>query len=185
MKKQALIIVMLVASVALNVGLAHRLRQFNRLLGITKVEPLQSGATVPPFRATDMEGHAQTVTYGEVSKPTVLYILTPSCSWCARNMENFRQLVAQRNVDYRFIALSLSKESLPEYVATHKLTIPIYASPSVEMQTTYKLGGTPQTIVISTEGRVLQNWAGAYVDDQKSQIEAFFHVTLPGIRPGS
>jgi integrase/recombinase XerD len=27
----------------------------------------------------------------------------------------------------------------------------------------------------------MQNWEGAYVGDRKSQLEAFFHVTLPGI----
>jgi hypothetical protein len=46
----------------------------------------------------------------------------------------------------------------------------------------YKLGSTPQTIVISPEAKVLQDWIGAYVGDQKSQVEAFFHVSLPGLR---
>jgi hypothetical protein len=36
--------------------------------------------------------------------------------------------------------------------------------------------------VISTEGKVLQNWDGAYVGNQKSQVETFFHVSLPGLR---
>jgi hypothetical protein len=46
----------------------------------------------------------------------------------------------------------------------------------------YKLRSTPQTIVVSPEGKVLQNWVGAYVGGQKSQVEAFFHVSLPGLR---
>ena len=53
---------------------------------------------------------------------------------------------------------------------------------SPETLKTYKLGSTPQTIVISPEGKVLQDWVGAYVGDQKSQVEAFFQVTLPGLR---
>jgi hypothetical protein len=36
--------------------------------------------------------------------------------------------------------------------------------------------------VISPEGKVLQDWAGAYVGDQKSEVEAFFHVSLPGLK---
>ena len=34
----------------------------------------------------------------------------------------------------------------------------------------------------SPEGKVLQDWAGAYVGEQKAQVEAFFHVSLPGLR---
>jgi len=185
MKRYKLVIVMLIGSVAINVVLAHRLSQFNSLLGTARVESLKSGVTVPPLHALDMEGQARTVNYDEVSQPTVLYILTPSCSWCMRNMDNFTQLVAQKKKEYRFIAVSLSKEDLAEYIRTNKLMIPVYLSPSSDIQRAYKLGGTPQTIVVSSEGRVLKNWEGAYVGEQKAQIEAFFHVTLPGVRPGS
>jgi peroxiredoxin len=182
MKRQACIGVMLVMSVVINIVLARKLNQFNRLLGSTKVESLKAGVTVPPLRVVDMEGQARTLKYDEVSTPTILYILSPSCSWCTRNMANFRELVAQRNSEYRFIAVSLSKEGLPEYVTKHKLMIPVYASPSIEMQRAYRLGGTPQTIVVSTHGRVLKDWEGAYADDLKAQVEQFFRVSLPGLQ---
>jgi hypothetical protein len=97
-------------------------------------------------------------------------------------MDNFKEVVTQKEKEYRFIAVSLSKEGLPEYITHHKLTIPVYAIPSIDMQRTYKLGGTPQTIVVSQQGRVVKDWEGAYVGDQKAQVEAFFHVTLPGLR---
>jgi len=96
-------------------------------------------------------------------------------------MDNFKELVARTGTDYRFVGLSLSKEGLSEYVASHELTIPIYTGLSNETKKSYKLGGTPQTIVVSPEGKVLQDWVGAYSGDQKSQVEAFFHATLPGI----
>ena len=53
---------------------------------------------------------------------------------------------------------------------------------SPETLKTYKLGSTPQTIVISSEGKVLQDWARAYVGEQQKQIEVYFHVSLPGLR---
>jgi len=46
----------------------------------------------------------------------------------------------------------------------------------------YKVGGTPNTLVISPEGRVLKNWRGAYMDDLQREVEQYFEVELPGIR---
>jgi hypothetical protein len=79
----------------------------------------------------------------------------------------------------------LSEDGVAQYVAKNALEIPVYSALSPETLKNYKLGSTPQTIVVSADGEVLQNWIGAYVGEQKSQVEAFFHVTLPGVRPGS
>jgi len=100
-------------------------------------------------------------------------------------MDNLKTLLSKEAGEYRFIGVSLSEQSLAEYVAKNDLKLPVYSGLSPGTLMTYKLGSTPQTIVISSEGKVLQDWAGAYIGDQKSQVEAFFHVTLPGIRPGS
>jgi hypothetical protein len=67
------------------------------------------------------------------------------------------------------------------YVAKNDLKVPVYSNLSPETLKTYKLASTPQTIVISPEGKILQNWVGAYGGTQKSQVEACFHTTLPGL----
>jgi peroxiredoxin len=175
------LIAMLVASVTINIALAHRLRHFNQLSGTRSDRALKTGSDVVPFEAVDLKGQTHIIAYDQASKPTVLYVFTPTCSWCLRNMENFKELVARTGTDYHFVGLSLSKEGLSEYVAAHELKVPIYTGLSKETQKSYKLVGTPQTIVVSPEGKVLQDWVGAYSGDQKSQVEAFFHVTLPGI----
>src|SRR5712692_7532311 len=100
---------------------------------------------------------------------------------CAQAGE-FQNPTGQRGGRYRFIGLSLSEAALAEYVAKNDLKLPVYSGLSPETLKTYKLGSTPQTIVISPQGKVLEDWAGAYVGDRKSQVEAFFHVTLPGLR---
>jgi hypothetical protein len=97
-------------------------------------------------------------------------------------MDNFKALLEKGSSQYRFIGLSLSEEGLPEYVAKNEFKLPVYSGVSNTAKQAYKLSGTPETIVISPEGRVLQTWMGAYVGEQKSQVEAFFHTTLPGLR---
>ncbi len=176
--------VALVASVVLNVLLAHKVRSliFERSATIAEHQ-LQVGTAVPPITAKRLGGRQELISYQATNQPTVLYVFTPTCSWCSRNMDNLKTLLDKEGFHYRFICLSLSEQTLPEYVAKNDLKLPVYFALSPETLKNYKLGGTPQTIVISPEGKVLKNWAGAYVGDQKSQIEGFFRVRLPGLRP--
>jgi peroxiredoxin len=175
--------VALIVSVVLNVALAHKVRSLIYGQSVRTADyKLQVGTSVPPIAAKRSDGQQELISYQGAIEPTVLYIFTPPCPWCARNMDNLKTLLDKEGGHYRFIGLSLSEEGLAEYVAKNDLNLPNYSGLSPETLKTYKLGRTPQTIVISPEGKVLQNWAGAYVGDQKSQVEAFFHVSLPGIR---
>ena len=177
-------LVLLGASVTLNVVLAHKVRSLLRprsLEGSARL--LEIGESVPPITARKVDGEIETISYSKSDRPTVLYVFTPACSWCARNLENIKTLRRLRGAEYRFIGLSLSREGVSSNLAVHGFDLSTYTDLSKDALEAYKLHGTPQTIVISPEGRVIQNWMGAYVGHQKSQIEAFFHVSLPGIRP--
>lgn len=177
---------MLVASVALNVMLALRVRELTGMQNALRAgRELEVGTAVPPITARRVDGGSETITYADSARPTVLYVFTPQCIWCARNLDNLKTLVEQKGKDYRFIGISLSREGLEKYVADHQLTFPIYTDIPKEAGEAYKMGGTPQTVVISPQGKVLQNWPGAYAGDQKSQVEKYFDITLPGIRPGA
>jgi hypothetical protein len=50
------------------------------------------------------------------------------------------------------------------------------------MASAYKLGGTPQTLVVSEDGKVMKNWKGAYMSNIQKEVEDYFHIDLPGIR---
>jgi hypothetical protein len=179
----AAITLALVASVSINVLLARKVRSLDsaRLAQLSEYQ-LKVGAKVPPINALRLGGQQETLSYRSADQPTVLYIFTPPCTWCARNIDNLETLLDEKSSQYRFIGLSLSENGLAEYVVKNELKLPVYSGLSPETLKAYKLGSTPQTIVISPEGKVLQDWAGAYVGEQKSQIEAFFHVALPGLR---
>ena len=67
------------------------------------------------------------------------------------------------------------------------LPFPVFHSPSLPMSRTFRMGRTPQTIVVSPESRVVKSWHGAYANlyDKATQteIETFFRVSLPGLSP--
>lgn len=175
--------VFLVLSILLNLQLAWKVKSLESSLLYLKSEAVLSvGTLVPPIEAKDIDDRPATISYPGEGPPVVLYIFTPECTWCARNMENLKALTDQAGSNHRFIGLSLSSDKLRDYVADNKLGFPVYSGLSPAFSTTYKVGGTPETLVISPEGRVLKRWGGAYTKDIQKDVEDYFKVKLPGIR---
>lgn len=179
----ALLMIAVVVSVALNVGLAYRLRSIIDAQDAQfEAKRLKQGAAVPPLNARRVdEGIVETIGYADVDRPTVLYVLSPHCGWCTKNENSIRRLIADRRDKYRFIGISLVEEGAQDYAVNHDLGIPLYTGLSDDMKEAYKMRGTPQTIVVSPSGVVVANWNGAYLGKQKDAVEEFFKVRLPEI----
>lgn len=94
---------------------------------------------------------------------------------------NMRALVKNTGDKYRFVGLSLSSDKLIDYVKENKLEFPIYTDLPILTMREYKLGGTPQTIVVSPQGQVTRIWSGAFAEDLQREVEDYFSVKLPGI----
>lgn len=172
---------LLVCSVLINVFQTRKIRQLRSNMAIIKSEGrLASGTEVPAIEGRDVSGAFVSLHYEDSAKPTVLYVFSPQCVWCERNMENVKTLIAQSSDKYRYIGLSITRDKLEEYLNSHEYGIPIYTDLSGNVKSTYKFGGTPQTIVVSTDGKVVRNWTGAYSGSLEQEIEQYFGVALPG-----
>lgn len=179
---EAFLTIMLVCSVVLNVTLTLKTRRLESVIISLKGEGrLAVGESLPAIEAKDLDGRPATVTYTGEDAPTVLYVFRPECGWCERNSENVNALVEQTRGKYRFVGLSLSSNGLKEYAARHDMKFPVYTDLPFSVTSAYKLSGTPQTIVVSTDGRVVRNWTGAFADDFKGEVESFFSARLPGL----
>ncbi|MBK9167491.1 MAG: redoxin domain-containing protein [Bryobacterales bacterium] len=144
--------------------------------------PLAVGTHLEPLVASDLDGRQVVVDFAATEVPTVLYVFSPQCVWCERNVENIRELAAQVKGRYRFVALSTSSQSIAEYVRVRQFDFDVLINPSASVVKTYRLGPTPQTLVVAPGGRLTQNWQGAYADDMKGRIEQFFALQLPGLQ---
>jgi peroxiredoxin len=177
---------MLGVSLAVNLLLAYKVRTLSDSLAESTAPPAVAvGTAVPPIKAHGPDGQEYVISYADGDRPVVLYVFTPQCPWCARNLANLKALLAHGRGDYRFVGLSLTDKDVRDYAAKNQLDLPVYFNPSVEATREYKLGSTPQTIVISRDGKVLKNWLGAYAGPQQAEVEEFFGVSLPGITPGN
>ena len=168
---------LLSVSLTLNVALASKIREANHRAGIP--ENLQPGTALPALVAKDLAG--KPVKISVTGRPSLLYIFTPACSWCARNLENWKAVAAHAGGSHQVVNISLATSGLDEYVKKNHVDTPVYQNVSPSIIQAYKLAATPTTIVVGPDGRVLKSWAGAYSGAVKKEIEDYFHVRLPGL----
>ncbi len=172
----------LVLSVALNLALALQLREArNNIVKLKSEMNLRVGEKLPDIEARNVNGIADSYSYSADPRPTILYVFSPTCGWCTKNSENMRYLYHQKSLQFRFVGISTSSKNLKDYLLKQNLDYPVFTDLSADTVMKLKIGGTPQTIVVSEEGTVIKNWVGAYMNEVQTDVENFFDLKLPGI----
>jgi len=176
------LILLLACSLVLNVALMRRNANLvDRVERVKNEGRLSPGASVPAISAHDQAGQLVKVSVTGTALPTLVYVFSPTCGWCAKNIENLKTLGSGMKGKYNVLGLSLTSEHLAEYIKSNALTFPVYSDPMPTVVSAYHLGGTPQTIVISPDGKVVKSWYGAYVGPAQVEVETFFAIHLPGL----
>jgi thioredoxin-related protein len=150
-----------------------------------KLEALKEGAPVPPISAYSMTSGKQEQIAYDVGRPTLLYVFSPKCHWCEMNRAGIEALSRSAADRYRIVGLALTEDGLAEKLKEHPVDFPVYTRLAADVLKTYKLGSTPQTIVVSPQGKVLKNWPGAYMGRRREEVQKYFAVSLPEIKIAS
>ncbi len=140
------------------------------------------GMTVPSLDAVRLDGTPVSLLHRPSETKTVLYWMSPGCSWCQANSSSFVSLAKQIRGRFTIVLLSPSSVGLgwlPEVQAAD-ITV---ATPSAGTLSGYRLSGTPMTIVIDGDRKVLRVWNGAYTDENRVDLERYFNVRLQPAAP--
>lgn len=173
----------LLLSAGLNVALAMRLSAQRALLesgGAERQEML--GRQMQPLEAADPSGRPVRVEFGSDGRPTVLYAFRPGCLWCERNHEALLALHAKAADRYRFVGLSLESNGLAEYLERFPLPFEVVTDLDAATVESYKLGGTPRTLIVNPEGVIEENFVGAWTARMGVLVGARFGVDLPAVK---
>jgi len=175
-KLDQFLLVILTASLALNVYLGLRVGQ----APTTATRPtLAVGAVVPPIEGKLVNGAS--VKLLDKSRPTVVYVFSPTCVWCERNTDNLTAILSAGRGKVNFVGISLSPD-VKDYLASRPMPgMEIIVEPSPATLRSYLLASTPQTIVVAPNGEVLKNWLGAFTGGTGKEVESYFGTTLPGL----
>jgi hypothetical protein len=166
----------LVGSLGLNVSLGLDIRNSRtpRMAGVK----IGGDLSVIPVVGSQSELHELHLADG---KRSILYIMSPTCSWCARNVDNIRYLAEKTQKEYQLIGLSITGDKLAEYRASTPLPFPVLVADASKAPSALDLSATPQTVVVGPKGAVEKAWVGAFDGKTKAEIESFFKVQLPGL----
>jgi len=176
---EGLLVLLLLSSVGLNFLLASRISQQSKTLSIVRQEGrLRLGEPVPPLQAKTLEGVAVVVKY---DRPTLIYVLKPDCPWCAVNTANINALAAAVGSTHAVFGVTLTTDKLTEHIESSAYAFPVLKEIEPLVALALKLGSTPQTIVVGTNGKVLHSWLGAYSGQTAKEIESFAGIRLPGL----
>jgi peroxiredoxin len=142
---------------------------------------LKLGTAVPALEGKDLSGNKIAVGYDAGGRKTILLSFSPQCSFCEKNMPNWEAIIkgADKNA-FRVIGLSLSSLGLEEYVARHNFAdTPLMTEINAGSRFVYKLGSTPQTILIDASGKVEKVWTGWIKGEVREEVEQSLGVKLP------
>lgn len=142
---------------------------------------LTAGSVMPALVGRGLNGVGASVTYGSDRRPTVLYVFSPGCAWCRRNMANLHALMQADRDRFRWVGVSLVADGVQPYLAANRLAFDqVVANPSPASRAAYHLGPTPDTFVLGPDGRLEKLWPGAYGrESARASIASFFGVSLP------
>jgi peroxiredoxin len=170
--------------VLLGVSLALNVYQYRRPIALHGSAPelLRVGQQLPPFAAKTLDG----VSYRrsrDTGRPAILYAFSPSCSWCARNLANAQAVAHQTKGTFDFVAVALSNDGLKKCISDNQLDWTIVNDVPEDILSAYRLYGTPATIVLDRDNKVLHAWSGAFSGNVSEEVERALAVKLPGLLP--
>jgi len=178
--KKSPLLILIASSLTLNVALTARVqRQRNLIKVLTPAPALKVGDQVGTLTGTTLQGESVSLVPAE-HPGLVLYVYTATCGWCIKNANNMREtLRAARMRGLTVYALALDKKGAKEFLDGHGVNADIIV-PSEASREAFSLGGTPQTLIIGPDGRIVKNWRGAFNKSTAADVESYFKISLPG-----
>jgi peroxiredoxin len=171
--------VLLALSLGANLLLLSNLKRAGGVIASIKADArLHPGDKAPDFPVrlfdnTEMQfGHARL-------RPVLLYVFSPSCHFCARNLPAINALSQKLKNRIDVIGFSLTTSDLIPYLRANQLSFPVIRDADPSFVSAYRLSGTPETIAISKTGYVENVWMGSYEGDVRTAIQRTYGVDLP------
>ena len=181
-KTTVLLVVLLVgALLVLNASLIIQNRKLRGGETNLRSSVLKPGSTVPALAGMDLDGKDFTLDYGKDPRKAVMFIFSPRCGICTKNMPNWKAISQDldRN-SYRIVAVSIVAEGVKKYINQQKLTnVPVIAEVDPKSRVSYEMNVTPITLLIDSKGKVEKVWVGQLVAAEQAEVEQALSLKLP------
>jgi peroxiredoxin len=177
-RKNSLTVLLLIIIVIMGIEIIYLIYQNRELRAMldetASFQILEQGQPVPAVMATDLDGAAVEVRYGEGEPTTLLIWLSPSCHVCEENSAFWNDIYSgYQSKDIRFLALcDAPTEEAKTYAAAHSLIFPVVSITDDRLIDAYNGRVMPQTAIISPQGTIERVWPGALEKSRQDEITA-------------
>ena len=150
----------LVSSMAANVALMNANRELSAELSRKTTVPI--GVVLPPLEGEDLSGNAVKVAAANPGHPTVLFVFSPTCQFCASNWPNWKSILSsEAQSGWRPVFVNTGIPSAPDFQKSHGIDHYITLEKITPgTQLAYRFSATPETIILNSEGKAVQMWVG-------------------------
>jgi hypothetical protein len=172
------LLTVLIGSLGLNVFFGIAREQQSSAAAQSPPSLIAEGTPAPKFEGTSLSGARVTLDYAKQQRTTLLYVFSPTCQWCEKNLPNIRA-IAKARPDLHVIGVNLGPP-VDEKLARDQPFAEIL-KPTSSTARAYRFSGTPSTILISSAGKVMKAWSGAYTGRTAQDVSETLAVVLPGL----
>jgi len=168
------VIVLLIIEVVLLMQQNRELKSAVRAMTSGAMEPLRPGDSIQTVGFQTMDGRRGELSYTDLGKKYLLFVLSTSCPHCEKNLELWSDLVAfDSNRRCNIVGLSVDElQATLDYAGEKHLPFSLV---SVAVDTgfhrKYKISGVPETILVGGNGRVERTWLGELNSEQSNEIK--------------
>ena len=105
---------------------------------------------------TDLDGLDSELAYDDSPRDSVVLVFTTTCPACQKNLGHWRDLHRRFGDRYRFVAVGLdSPEATRSWVEENDVPFQVVLpADRTSFRRDYGISSVPQTLVVSTDGRV-------------------------------
>ncbi len=163
----------LIGSLGINVYLGTRARP----AAPSRPDLLPAGSKAPMLEGTNGMGSKVAVNISD-ARPTVLYVFSPTCHWCERNVDNIKTIVKTRR-DLRVIGINLGPKL--DIATSKQQPFDEIIDPAGATVRAYHFSATPSTVLFR-DGVITNAWSGAYAGPVADEISRVLAVSPPRLR---
>ncbi len=129
------------------------------------------------LKGTGFSGEPLTLTLQKThltkAQPTVLFVLSPECKFCAANWVNWHSLLKDSGAKSRWQPVFLDVGPLvnADYLQRHEIDkSTLFQTVSGDTKLNFRLYSTPETIIVDKTGRARGVWRGTLNAKQMTEI---------------
>lgn len=174
-----LVVTLSISLILLTTVLQSKIAYFNYLFDRGEVVFVK-GNRMPAIRGKDLNGTTYQLNWEKGGPKTLVLVFSPQCGFCHDNMGNWSAIL--KSIDrsrFRVVAISSASEGVSQYILDYGMqNVMVLVDLDPLVAGSYQTIITPQTIVLSDDGRIENAWVGKIVGSQRDSIESVLGIKL-------